>query len=520
MSKKPAVLLILDGYGLNDKTEGNAVAIAKTPVMDKLMAEYPFVKGNASGMAVGLPDGQMGNSEVGHLNMGAGRIVYQELTRITKEIMDGDFFKNEALVKAVNNCKENNSALHTFGLLSDGGVHSHNTHLYGLLEMAKREGLEKVYVHCFLDGRDTPPQSAKGFVEDLEAEMSKIGVGKVATVSGRYYAMDRDNNYDRVEKAYVAMTKGEGAVAEGAVAGVTASYEAGVNDEFVVPFVVTENGAPVATINDKDSVVFFNFRPDRAREITHCFCDDNFDKFERGARKDIVFVCFTEYDPLIPNKDVAFKKVEVTNTFGEWLANNGMRQARIAETEKYAHVTFFFNGGVEQPNENEDRILVNSPKYVPTYDKKPRMSAYTVCDKLSEAITAKDENGDAYYDVIICNFANPDMVGHTGIVDAAVTAIEVIDECVGEVVRLVKEVDGVMFICADHGNAEQLVDYETGAPFTAHTTNPVPFILVNAEPEYTLKEGGCLADIVPTLIECMGMEQPAEMTGKSLLVKK
>ena len=520
MSKKPAVLLILDGYGLNDKTEGNAVALAKTPVMDALMAEYPYVKGNASGMAVGLPDGQMGNSEVGHLNMGAGRIVYQELTRITKEIADGDFFKNEALVKAVNNCKENNSALHAFGLLSDGGVHSHNTHLYGLLEMAKREGFEKVYVHCFLDGRDTPPQSAKEFVEDLESEMTKIGVGKIATVSGRYYAMDRDNNYDRVEKAYAAMTKGEGATAAGAVEGVAASYEAGVNDEFVVPFVVTENGAPVATINDKDSVVFFNFRPDRAREITHCFCDDDFDKFDRGARKDIVFVCFTEYDPLIPNKDVAFKKVEVTNTFGEWIANNGMRQARIAETEKYAHVTFFFNGGVEQPNENEDRILVNSPKYVPTYDKKPRMSAYTVCDKLSEAITAKDEEGNPYYDVIICNFANPDMVGHTGIVDAAVKAIEVIDECVGEVVKLIKEVDGVLFICADHGNAEQLVDYETGAPFTAHTTNPVPFILVNAEPEYTLKEGGCLADIVPTLIECMGMEQPAEMTGKSLLIKK
>ena len=520
MSKKPAVLLILDGYGLNDKTEGNAVAIAKTPVMDALMAEYPYVKGNASGMAVGLPDGQMGNSEVGHLNMGAGRIVYQELTRITKEIMDGDFFKNEALVKAVANCKENNSALHTFGLLSDGGVHSHNTHLYGLLEMAKREGIENVYVHCFLDGRDTPPQSAKGFVEDLEAEMNKIGVGKIATVSGRYYAMDRDNNYDRVEKAYVAMTKGEGAVAENAVAGVAASYEAGVNDEFVVPFVVTENGNPVATINDKDSVVFFNFRPDRAREITHCFCDDDFDKFDRGARKDVVFVCFTEYDPLIPNKDVAFKKVEVTNTFGEWIANNGMRQARIAETEKYAHVTFFFNGGVEQPNENEDRILVNSPKYVPTYDKKPRMSAYTVCDKLSEAITAKDENGDAYYDVIICNFANPDMVGHTGILDAAVKAIEVIDECVGEVVKLVKEVDGTLFICADHGNAEQLVDYETGAPFTAHTTNPVPFILVNADPSYTLREDGCLADIVPTMIECMGMEQPKEMTGKSLLIEK
>lgn len=519
MSRKPTVLLILDGYGLNDKTEGNAVALAKTPVMDRLMKEYPFVKGNASGMAVGLPDGQMGNSEVGHLNMGAGRIVYQELTRITKEIQDGDFFKNEALLKACENCRAKDSALHAFGLLSDGGVHSHNTHLYGLLEMAKRQGLDKVYVHCFLDGRDTPPQSAKGFAAELEEEMKKIGVGKIATVSGRYYAMDRDNNYDRVEKAYAALTKGEGNEASGAVEGIQASYDAGVNDEFVVPFVVKENGAPVATIKDGDSVVFFNFRPDRAREITHCFCDDDFDKFDRGARKDIVFVCFSDYDPLIPNKEVAFKKVEVTNTFGEWLANKGMKQARIAETEKYAHVTFFFNGGVEKPNENEERILVNSPKYVPTYDKKPRMSAYTVCDKLSEAITAKDENGEALYDVIICNFANPDMVGHTGVLDAAVEAIEVIDKCVGEVVELIKEVDGTLFICADHGNAEMLVDYETGAPFTAHTTNPVPFILVNADPSYKLREGGCLADIVPTLIECMGLEQPAEMTGKSLIIK-
>lgn len=519
MSKKPTVLLILDGYGLNEKTEGNAVALAKTPVMDKLMAEYPFVKGYASGMAVGLPDGQMGNSEVGHLNMGAGRIVYQELTRITKEIQDGDFFENEELVKACENCKQNNSALHMFGLLSDGGVHSHNTHLYGLLELAKRQGLDKVYVHCFLDGRDTPPQSAKGFVEDLEAEMAKIGTGKIATVSGRYYAMDRDNNYDRVEKAYNAMTKGEGNTCTDAAAGIQASYDAGVTDEFVVPFVVTENGEPRAVIGDKDSVVFFNFRPDRAREITHCFCDDDFDKFDRGARKDIVFVCFTEYDPLIPNKGVAFKKVEVTNTFGEWIAANGMRQARIAETEKYAHVTFFFNGGVEEPNNGEDRILVNSPKYVPTYDKKPRMAAYTVTDKLSEAITAKDENGDNKYDVIICNLANPDMVGHTGVLEAAIEAIEVIDKCVGEIVNLVKQEDGNLFICADHGNAEQLIDYETGAPFTAHTTNPVPFILVSNDKSLGLKEGGCLADIVPTLIECMGMKQPEEMTGKSLLVR-
>ena len=519
MSKAPSVLLILDGYGLNDKTEGNAVAIANTPVMDKLMKECPFVKGNASGMAVGLPEGQMGNSEVGHLNMGAGRIVYQELTRITKEIQDGDFFKNEELLKAVENCKKNNSAFHMFGLLSDGGVHSHNTHLYGLLELAKREGLEKVYVHCFLDGRDTPPQSAAGFAKDLEDEIAKIGAGKIASVSGRYYAMDRDNNYDRVEVAYNAITKGEGKKAASAVAGIEASYAEGVNDEFVVPFIIEENGAPVATIKDGDSVVFFNFRPDRAREMTRCFCDDDFDKFGRGNRLDTTFVCFSEYDVTIPNKTVAFKKVEVTNTFGEWLAANGMKQARIAETEKYAHVTFFFNGGVEAPNEGEERILVNSPKYVPTYDKKPRMAAYTVCDKLSEAITAKDDNGDAQYDVIICNFANPDMVGHTGVVDAAVEAVEVIDKCVGEIVNLVKEVGGTMFITADHGNAEQLIDYETGAPFTAHTTNPVPFILVNGPENASLREGGCLADIIPTMIDLMGMEQPKEMTGKSLLVK-
>ena len=516
---KPAVLLILDGYGLNEKTEGNAVAMAKTPVMDRLMKEYPFVKGAASGMAVGLPDGQMGNSEVGHLNMGAGRIVYQELTRITKEIQDGTFFENEALMNAVENCKKNDSALHFFGLLSDGGVHSHNTHLYGLLELAKRSGLSKVYVHCFLDGRDTPPASAKGFAEDLEKEMSSIGVGKIATVSGRYYAMDRDNNYDRVEKAFAAMTKGEGNEAVSGPAGIQASYDAGVTDEFVVPFVVKENGAPVGLIKDGDSVVFFNFRPDRAREITHVFCDDEFDKFERGARPDVTYVCFSDYDPTIPNKDVAFRKVEVTNTFGEWLAAKGMKQARIAETEKYAHVTFFFNGGVETPNEGEDRILVNSPKYVPTYDKKPRMAAYTVCDKLSEAITAKKEDGTSLYDVIICNFANPDMVGHTGVVASAIEAVETIDKCVGEITELVKEVGGVMFICADHGNAEQLIDYETGEPFTAHTTNPVPFILVNADPAYSLREGGCLADIVPTIIELMGEEQPKEMTGKSLLVK-
>ena len=511
--KKPTVLLILDGYGLNDKVEGNAVANAKTPVMDKLMKEYPFVKGYASGLAVGLPDGQMGNSEVGHLNMGAGRIVYQELTRITKAIEDGDFFENEALVDAVNNVKSNTSALHLFGLLSDGGVHSHNTHLYGLLEMAKRNGIEKVYVHAFLDGRDTAPTSGKEFVQELCDKMKEIGVGQVASISGRYYAMDRDNNWDRVEKAYNAITKGQGETAQCPVQAVADSYEKDVTDEFVVPVVITKDGAPVATVNDNDSVVFFNFRPDRARQMTRAFCADDFIRFNRGARKNIKFVCFTEYDVTIPNKEIAFKKVSITNTLGEYLAANNLKQARIAETEKYAHVTFFFNGSVETPNAGEDRILVDSPKYVPTYDKKPRMSAYTVCDKLSEAITG------GKYDVIICNFANPDMVGHTGVMEAAVKAVEVIDECVGEIVEFIKQVDGQMFICADHGNVEQLIDYETGESFTAHTTNPVPFILVNADPSYKLRENGCLADIAPTLLEMMGLPQPKEMTGKSLIIK-
>ena len=514
MTKRPEVLMILDGYGLSDNKEHNAIAEAKRPVMEKLMAEYPFVKGYASGMSVGLPDGQMGNSEVGHLNMGAGRIVYQELTRITKEIQDGTFFENEELLAAVENCKKNDSSFHMYGLVSDGGVHSHNTHIYGLLELCKRNGLKKVYVHCFLDGRDTPPASGKGYVEELEAEMAKIGVGEVASVHGRYYAMDRDNNYDRVEKAYKALTTGVGEYsAESAPEGIQASYDRDETDEFVKPTVIMKDGKPVATIQDGDSVVFFNFRPDRAREITHCFCDDEFDKFDRGPRKKVTYVCFSDYDPTIPNKLVAFKKILITNTFGEWLSKKGLKQARIAETEKYAHVTFFFNGGIEEPNPGEDRILVNSPKDVATYDLKPQMSAYEVCDKLVEAIKS------GKYDVIIINFANPDMVGHTGVEEAAIKAIEAVDECVGRAYEAIKEVDGILFICADHGNAEQLVDYETGAPHTAHTTNPVPFILVNADPSYKLREGGVLADIVPTLIDLMGEEQPAEMTGKSLIVR-
>ncbi len=511
MSKKPTVLMILDGYGLNDSVKGNAVAEGKTPVMDRLMKEYPFVKGNASGMAVGLPDGQMGNSEVGHLNMGAGRIVYQDLTKITKAIQDGDFFENKALLAACANVKENGSSLHLMGLVSDGGVHSHIEHIFGLLELAKRQGIEQVYVHCFLDGRDTPPASGKEYVEQLEAKMKELGVGEVATVMGRYYAMDRDNRWDRVEKAYRALVYGEGEQAASGPEGIQASYDKDETDEFVLPTVVVKDGKPTAVIKEKDSIIFFNFRPDRAREITRTFCDDEFTGFDRGARVKTTYVCFTEYDVTIENKQVAFVKEEITNTFGEFLAAHGLKQARIAETEKYAHVTFFFNGGVEEPNEGEDRILVKSPK-VATYDLKPEMSAYEVCDKLTEAIRS------GKYDVIIINFANPDMVGHTGVEAAAVKAIEAVDECVGKAVEAIKEVDGQMFICADHGNAEQLIDEETGEPFTAHTTNPVPFILVNADPAYRLREGGCLADIAPTLIQLMGMEQPKEMTGKSLLV--
>ncbi|MCI9127049.1 MAG: 2,3-bisphosphoglycerate-independent phosphoglycerate mutase [Eubacterium sp.] len=513
MAKKPVVLMVLDGYGLNDKTEGNAIAMADTPVMDKLMAEYPFVKGNASGMAVGLPEGQMGNSEVGHMNIGAGRIIYQDLTRITKDIEDGTFFENKVLLQAIENCKKNNSDLHLWGLLSDGGVHSHNTHLYGLLEMAKKNGLKNVYVHAFLDGRDTPPASGKDYVEELEAKMAEIGVGKVASLSGRYYAMDRDNNWDRVKMAYDSLVTGEGVKATDAVQAMADSYADEKTDEFVLPTVITdENGKPLSLVKNGDSVIFFNFRPDRARELTRAFCDDKFEGFEREFLN-TTFVCFKDYDETIPNKMIAFEKEEIKNTFGEFLAANGKKQLRLAETEKYAHVTFFFNGGVEDPNTDEFRLLVNSPKDVATYDLKPEMSAPEVGMDLVEAIKSDE------YDVIIINFANPDMVGHTGVIPAAVKAVERVDSLVGEAVEAVKDVDGVLFICADHGNAEKMVDYETGAPHTAHTTNPVPFILVNADPSWKLREGGCLADIAPTLIEVMGLEQPKEMTGKSLIVK-
>lgn len=514
MSKKPVVLMVLDGYGLNERTEGNAIAMANTPVMDQLMAECPFVKGNASGLYVGLPDGQMGNSEVGHMNIGAGRVIYQDLTRITKSIQDGDFFENKGLLAAIENCKKHDSDLHLWGLVSDGGVHSHNTHIYGLLELAKRQGLSKVYVHCFLDGRDTPPASGKSYVEALEEKMAEIGVGKVASLSGRYYAMDRDTNWDRIEKAYDSLVYGKGVQATSASEALAASYAEGVTDEFVLPTVITdEEGKPLSLVKDNDSVIFFNFRPDRAREITRVFCDDTFDKFERPFQK-LTYVCFKDYDETIPNKIIAFEKESISNTFGEYLAKCGKKQLRLAETEKYAHVTFFFNGGVEEPNVEEFRLLVNSPKDVATYDLKPEMSAPEVGMDLVEAIKSDK------YDVIVINFANPDMVGHTGVIPAAIKAVEKIDELVGRAVDAIREVDGVLFICADHGNAEKMIDYETGAPHTAHTTNPVPFILVNAGEGIKLREGGALCDIVPTLLEIMELPQPPEMTGKSLIVRE
>ena len=502
--------MILDGFGLNENPVGNAVAAAKKPNYDQMVKEWPFVPGNASGLFVGLPDGQMGNSEVGHLNIGAGRIVYQDLTKITKSIQDGDFFENPALLDAVKNCKENGSALHLMGLLSDGGVHSHIEHVYGLLELAKRNGLDKVYVHGFMDGRDTPPSSGIEYVKELEAKMKELGVGEIATLSGRYYAMDRDNRWDREEKAYSALVYGEGHTADSAVEAMQKSYDEGVTDEFVFPTVIQKNGQPVAKIQAQDSIIFYNFRPDRARQLTRAFCDDGFTGFQRD-RLPVFFVCFTDYDATIPNKEVAFHKEVLHNILGEYLAKNGKTQLRLAETEKYAHVTFFFNGGVEVPNENEDRILVPSPK-VATYDLKPEMSANEVCDKLVEAIDSHK------YDLIVVNFANPDMVGHTGIMEAAVKAIETVDACLGRTLEAIKRNDAQMFLCADHGNAEQLIDYETGEPFTAHTTNPVPFVLVNYKPGVTLREGGKLADIAPTLLEMMGMDKPAEMTGESLLV--
>ena len=504
--KKPVILMILDGFGVGLEAEkrGDAIKAAKKPNIDKLFAENPVTKIGASGLDVGLPDGQMGNSEVGHTNIGAGRIVYQELTRITKSIEDGEFFENEALLKAVDNAAQEGKALHIMGLLSNGGVHSHNTHMYAIVELAKKKGVKNVYVHAFLDGRDVPPTSGKDFVEECANKLKEIGLGKIATVMGRYYAMDRDNRWDRVEKAYSAMVYGEGNKACCPVKAVEESYANDVTDEFVVPTVCEEN----ATVKPGDSIVFFNFRPDRAREITRTFVDPEFKGFERkNGFFPLTYVCMTQYDASMPNVEVAFKPQSLKNTIGEYISNKGMTQLRIAETEKYAHVTFFFNGGVEQPYEGEDRILVKSPA-VATYDLQPEMSAYEVTDKLVPAIKS------GKYDMIILNYANCDMVGHTGVFEAAVKAVEAVDTCVGKVVDAIKEMGGVALITADHGNADKMVA-EDGSPFTAHTTNPVPFCVVNYDCE--LREGGRLADIAPTMLQIMGLEQPEEMDGTSLI---
>ena len=502
--KKPLVLMILDGFGIAP-VEGNAIAAANKPNLDKIFAENPHTQIGASGMDVGLPDGQMGNSEVGHTNIGAGRIVYQELTRITKSAQDGDMDKNEALLKAMNNAKENGKALHLMGLLSDGGVHSHNTHLYALLEMAKRVGVEKVFVHCFMDGRDVPPSSGKDYVKELMDKLEEIGVGKIATVMGRYYAMDRDNRWERVEKAYAAMVYGEGEQAECPLCAMQNSYDKEVTDEFVVPTVV--KGAE--PISQGDSVIFYNFRPDRAREITRTLVDPDFTGFERKKGFfPLTYVCMTQYDATMPNVEVAYKPESLVNTFGEYISNKGLTQLRIAETEKYAHVTFFFNGGVEKQYPGEDRILVKSPA-VATYDLQPEMSAYEVTDKMVEAVKS------GKYDALILNYANCDMVGHTGVFEAAVKAVEAVDTCVGRVVEAVKEMGGCVLLTADHGNADKMVD-DDGTPFTAHTTNPVPFCVINHPCQ--LREGGRLADIAPTMLKVLGLEQPAEMTGESIIL--
>ncbi len=508
--KKPIVLTIMDGFGFNPVLKGNAIDAAKTPRLDEIFKTYPTTEIGASGMDVGLPDGQMGNSEVGHTNIGAGRVVYQELTRITKAARDGELEKNEALIGAIENCKKNNSAIHFIGLLSDGGVHSHNEHLYALIKMAKDNGLTEIYIHCLLDGRDVPPASGADFVAELQQKMAEIGAGKISTVAGRYYAMDRDNRWDRVEKAYSAMVYGDGIMADDAVKAIKESYETidadgkNLTDEFVLPTVIAGGKA----ICDDDSIVFFNFRPDRAREITRTFVDDEFTGFERkGGRKKVYYVCMTQYDATMPNVEIAFKPQTLTNTLGEYLSKNNLKQLRIAETEKYAHVTFFFNGGKEVEYEGEDRILVKSPA-VATYDLQPEMSAFPVCEKVVEAIKS------GKYDVIILNFANCDMVGHTGFFDAAVKAVETVDTCVGNVVDATLSMDGVVLITADHGNADRMVDTD-GSPFTAHTTNPVPFSVVGYDCE--LRECGKLCDISPTILKILNLEKPVEMDGESLI---
>lgn len=510
--KKPVVLCIMDGFGYNPSDYGNAIRAAKTPRLDEIFNNNPMTYIGASGMDVGLPDGQMGNSEVGHTNIGAGRVVYQELTRITKSIQDGDFFTNDAFIKAVENCKKNNSALHLIGLLSDGGVHSHNTHLYALIELAKKNGLDKVYVHCLLDGRDVPPTSGVEYIEELENKMSETGAGKIATVMGRFYAMDRDNMWDRVGMAYNAMVNREGIEADDALTAVKKSYETidgdgkHLTDEFVMPTVV-KGGAPIAS---GDSVIFFNFRPDRAREITRTFVDPDFTGFERKEFFPLYYVCMTQYDAEMPNVDIAFKPEALTNTMGEYLSKLNKTQLRIAETQKYAHVTFFFNGGEEKTYPGEDRILIDSPK-ISTFDLKPEMSAYEVCDAACEQILS------GKYDVVILNYANCDMVGHTGIFDAAVKAVEAVDECVGRLTDAVMKMDGVILITADHGNADKMYE-DDGSPFTAHTTNPVPLAVVGKDCKLK-QSGGRLCDLSPTMLDIMGLDQPKEMTGVSLIEK-
>ena len=509
MDRRPVMLMILDGFGINQNEKGNAIAIANTPNIDKLRKTWPTTTIHTSGLDVGLPEGQMGNSEVGHTNIGAGRIVYQDLTRITKSIADGDFFSIKELSDAIENCKKNNSKLHIMGLLSDGGVHSHMRHLFAILEFAKRKDFENVYVHCFMDGRDTPPTSGGSYIAKLEEKMKEKGVGKIATIEGRFYAMDRDKRWNRVKEAYDAIVNGVGEKATTALSAIEASYQKEVFDEFVKPTVICNGETPVATIEENDSVIFFNFRPDRARELTRTLVDKDFNEFDT-KKMNLFFVCFTQYDETMPNVKIAFKPESLVNTFGEYISNNGLKQLRIAETEKYAHVTFFFNGGEEKEYEGEDRILVPSPK-VETYDLKPEMSALEVTDKVVDAINS------GKYDSIILNYANPDMVGHTGSLEAAVKAVETIDGCVARVVEAIEKQNGILIITADHGNAEQMVDYKTGEPQTAHTTNPVPLILVGLE-GIKLKEGK-LADLAPTMLDIMGLEKPEEMTGESLIEK-
>ncbi len=503
--KTPITLIIMDGYGLAPEGAGNAISKAATPNLDELFKTSSHSKLSASGLDVGLPDGQMGNSEVGHTNIGAGRVVFQELPRITKSIADGDFFENKAIIGAIENCKRNGTALHLMGLLSDGGVHSHLTHLFALIEAAKRAGLTKVYVHCFMDGRDVSPTSGADFVEQTVNACKEIGVGQIATVMGRFYAMDRDNRWDRVERAYRAMVLGEGNKVSDPVAGVRASYEDGKTDEFIEPMVCAED----ATIRDNDSVIFFNYRPDRAREITRTFVDPDFNGFTRpNGYFPLCYVCMTQYDASMPNVDIAFRPQSLENTFGEYISRLGLSQLRIAETEKYAHVTFFFNGGVETMYEGEDRVLVNSPK-VATYDLQPEMSAVEVADKAVDLIAQQK------YDVVILNFANCDMVGHTGVFDAAKVAVETVDACVGRVVEATRAIGGISIITADHGNADCMLQEDGVNPFTAHTTNQVPFILVGASA--TLRDGR-LADIAPTMLDLMGIAKPEEMDGSSLIV--